>query len=109
MAESYLLDALVLLAVAVIMVALVRSVRLPPVIAYLIVGTVIGPNALGWLSDAAEIQFMAELGVMILMFVLGLEFSLPVLMNAKHLVFGYGGSQVVVTTAVVGTTTWEPP
>lgn len=103
MVESYLLDVLVLLAVAVIMVALVRSVRLPPVIAYLIVGTVIGPNALGWLSDAAEIQFMAELGVMILMFVLGLEFSLPVLMNAKHLVFGYGGFQVVVTTAVVGT------
>jgi CPA2 family monovalent cation:H+ antiporter-2 len=102
MHEHLLVEILLLLAVTVIMVALFRRLRLPPLIGYLLVGVLVGPNGLAWLADAAEVRFMAELGVMFLMFLLGLEFSLPVLMSARAAVFGLGGSQVVVTATLAG-------
>jgi len=85
-------------------VVLCRSLKLPPMIGYLAVGVVIGPNALGWSGDSATVQHLAEFGVVFLMFVIGLEFNLPKLRSMRSLVFGLGLSQVALTivAAVAG-------
>jgi CPA2 family monovalent cation:H+ antiporter-2 len=71
-------------------------------VGYLAVGVLAGPYGLGLLKDVAEIRLLAELGVMFLMFVLGLEFSLPVMWSARRAVFGVGGVQVLVTAGLAG-------
>lgn len=88
---------LVLLAAAVIGVVLFRMLQLPPMLAYLVVGVVIGPNATGLESDSAQTRYLAEFGVVFLMFSIGLEFSLAKLRSMRRLVLGLGASQVVLT------------
>ncbi|MEN8176624.1 MAG: cation:proton antiporter, partial [Pseudomonadota bacterium] len=92
-----LIDILVLLAATVLVVGLFRRLRIPAIIGYLAVGVLIGPNGLSWLTDAAEIRFMGELGVVFLMFMVGLEFSVPVLARSRTAIFGFGGSQLLLT------------
>ena len=92
--------ALVLLAAAVIAVALFRSLRLPPLLAYLLIGMLAGPHALGWIADNSETRNLAEFGVVFLMFSIGLEFSLPQLRAMRGVVFGFGGAQVAATLAL---------
>lgn len=84
---------------AVIGVVLCRLARLPPMLGYLAVGVVIGPNALALAKDSAGIAYLAEFGVVFLMFVIGLEFNLPKLRSMRSLVFGLGLSQVALTMA----------
>ena len=92
---------LILLASAVLVVVVFRTLHLPPLPGYLIVGVAIGPHALGWADDAPATRQLAEFGVVFLMFTLGLEFSLPRLAQMRGLVFGLGGSQVLLTIAVL--------
>lgn len=100
-APNTLQAVLVLLGAAVFAVALFRSLRLPPLLAYLLVGMVAGPHALGWISDTEETRYLAEFGVVFLMFSIGLEFSLPQLKAMRGVVFGLGGAQVMVTLGLV--------
>jgi CPA2 family monovalent cation:H+ antiporter-2 len=92
---------LILLASAVFVVVIFRSLQLPPLLGYLIVGIAIGPHALGWVADTAATRQLAEFGVVFLMFTLGLEFSLPRLVQMRGLVLGLGGAQVALTMAVL--------
>lgn len=96
MASTLELVLLYLLA-AVIGVVACRTLKLPPMLGYLAVGILIGPNALALAKDTAGIRYLAEFGVVFLMFVIGLEFNLPKLKSMRKLVFGLGMSQVVVT------------
>ncbi len=91
---------LILLAVAVLVAAAARVLRLPTMIGYLVTGVAIGPFALGWIPDSPEERYLAEFGVVFLMFSIGLEFSLPRLMSMRMTVFGFGGAQVVLTIAL---------
>ena len=86
--------ALILLATAVLVVVLCRLLRLPALVGYLIVGIVIGPHALGWVPESADAHYLAEFGVVFLMFSIGLEFSLPKLVAMRRVVFGLGAAQV---------------
>lgn len=99
--ENSLSLVLVLLATAVIVVVLCRTLHLPVMLGYLAVGILIGPHALAWIPDTAETQHLAEFGVVFLMFSIGLEFSLTRLKVMKYTVFGLGGAQVVVTLLLV--------
>jgi CPA2 family monovalent cation:H+ antiporter-2 len=90
-----------LLGASVVSVIIFRSVNLPPVLGYLLVGTVIGPHALDLVGGVSGMQHLAEFGVVFLMFSIGLEFSLPKLYAMKRIVFGLGLLQVLVTIAVV--------
>jgi len=90
---------LLYLAAAVLGVVACRSLKLPPMLGYLVVGVVIGPNALALARDTAGVKVLAEFGVVFLMFVIGLEFNLPKLRSMRHLVFGLGLSQVMLTIA----------
>jgi CPA2 family monovalent cation:H+ antiporter-2 len=101
--HSPLQSVLILLATAVLIVVVFRSLRLPPMLGYLIVGIAIGPHALAWIPDTAEARELAEIGVVFLMFSIGLEFSLPRLVTMRRLVFGLGAAQMLVTMLVVWT------
>jgi monovalent cation:H+ antiporter-2, CPA2 family len=91
---------LLLLAAAVGVVALFRTLGLPPIMGYLLVGTAVGPHALGWVPDTPQTRHLAEFGVVFLMFSIGLEFSLARLYRMKRIVFGLGAAQVMVSTLV---------
>ena len=93
--------ALLYLVAAVLGVVVCRSLKLPPMLGYLVIGVLIGPNALALAKDNAGVRYLAEFGVVFLMFVIGLEFNLPKLRSMRTLVFGLGLSQVVLT--VLGT------
>lgn len=89
--------ALLYLVAAVAGVVLCRLAKLPPMLGYLTVGVLIGPNALALAQDSAGVRYLAEFGVVFLMFVIGLEFSLPKLRTMRRHVFGLGLLQVVLT------------
>jgi monovalent cation:H+ antiporter-2, CPA2 family len=89
--------ALLYLLAAVLGVVVFRSLKLPPMLGYLAVGVAIGPNALGLTQDSAAIRHLAEFGVVFLMFVIGLEFSLSKLRAMRRHVFGLGLLQVLLT------------
>ena len=92
--------ALLYLLAAVAGVVACRSFRLPPMLGYLAVGVVIGPNALALAQDSAGVRYLAEFGVVFLMFVIGLEFSLPKLRAMRRHVFGLGSAQVLLTVVI---------
>jgi len=97
---------LILLAAAVLVVAVARILRLPTMLGYLVTGVAIGPFALGLIPDSQEARYLAEFGVVFLMFSIGLEFSLPRLMSMRMTVFGFGGAQVVLTIALTTLIAW---
>jgi len=90
---------LLLLAASVIGVAAVRLLHQPPVLGYLLVGIVIGPHALAVAPDSPETRRLAELGIVFLMFSIGLEFSLARLGSMRSIVLGLGLAQVLLTLA----------
>ena len=92
---------LLYLLAAVLGVVGCRMLRLPPMLGYLSVGVVIGPNALALAQNSTGIQHLAEFGVVFLMFVIGLEFNLPKLRAMRRHVFGLGLLQVVLTLLIV--------
>ena len=91
---------LILLAAAVLVVVIFRVLKLPALLGYLLVGIVIGPHALGLVPDSGETRYLAEFGVVFLMFSIGLEFSLPKLVTMRRMVFGLGAAQVGVVLAL---------
>ena len=90
---------LLYLIAAVLGVVLCRYLKLPPILGYLVVGVLIGPNALALAGDSASIGYLAEFGVVFLMFAIGLEFNLPKLRSLRLIVFGLGTLQVLITIA----------
>lgn len=106
-------EALVVLAAAAIVIPLLARLRFSPVIGYMLVGLVVGPSGLGalahyWpplglvtITDRARIEPVAELGVVLLMFAIGLEMSWERIVSLRRLVFGFGALQVLVCTVAL--------
>jgi monovalent cation:H+ antiporter-2, CPA2 family len=92
---------LLLLGASVLAVVVFRRFSLPPVLGYLLVGSIIGPHALDLMDDVHRAESVAEFGVVFLMFSIGLEFSLPNLYSMKRIVFGLGLLQVAVTMVLM--------
>ncbi|MEA3393765.1 MAG: monovalent cation:proton antiporter-2 (CPA2) family protein [Pseudomonadota bacterium] len=88
---------LIYLLAAVLGVVVFRSLKLPPMLGYLVVGVVIGPNTLALAQNSAGVRHLAEFGVVFLMFAIGLEFNLPKLRSMRRHVFGLGLLQVLLT------------
>jgi monovalent cation:H+ antiporter-2, CPA2 family len=101
-----LTQVLILLASAVLLVTLARRVGAPTTLAYLVVGVVLGPHAMGVVSDSGTTRQLADLGVAFLLFTLGLEFSLPRMLAMRREVFGLGAAQVGATAAVFALIGW---
>jgi CPA2 family monovalent cation:H+ antiporter-2 len=101
MFESPLAFITVLLAVSVFVVTLARRLGLPTILGYVAVGLALGPHAAGVFPESETTHLLAELGVVFLLFTLGLEFSWPRMVALRRDVFGLGSLQVLGTTAVV--------
>ncbi len=97
-----LTQVLVLLAAVVVAVPLFKRLGLGSVLGYLAAGVVLGPSALGVVTDVEGTFHLAELGVVLLLFLIGLELQPSRLWAMRHAVFGLGGAQVVGTTGVLG-------
>ena len=89
-----------LLAASVVLLALFERMGLPILLAYLVVGVALGPAGLSWIPHTEDLHFLAEFGVVLLLFTIGLEFSVGKLWTLRRHVFGLGGAQVVVTAAL---------
>ena len=96
---------ILLLACSVGLVAILRNFKMPPMIAYFVVGLILGPSVAGVLVDSAANHHLVEFGIVFLMFTIGLEFSLPTLNSMRQILFGIGLSQVSITllfTIIIG-------
>lgn len=112
--SDLLREVLVFLAAAGVVVPILQRLRVSPVLGFLIVGIIVGPYGLARFSDSApwlhhisigdpeSVRSIAELGVVFLLFMIGLELSLERLRAMRRLVFGLGGAQVLVTGTVIG-------
>src|SRR5574337_693875 len=113
-AFPYLRETILFLVLAGVLIPLLQRLRVNPVLGFLAVGTVLGPFGLGGSADAhpwlAWVTFdrpegvstFAELGVVFLMFTIGLEMSLGRLWAMRRLVFGGGGAQVALSALAIG-------
>lgn len=114
----YLREVVIFLVAAGIVVPLFHRLKVSPVLGYLIIGGIIGPFGLGllandipWLapaviSDLDGVRRLAELGIIFLLFMIGLELSLDRLWSMHRLVFGLGGLQVAVTGTIIAAAVW---
>jgi len=100
MVHDSLTTVLALLLASVLVVTAARRVGLSPVLGYLCVGLLVGPYALGVMSDTAQTRLLAEIGVVFLLFTLGLEFSWARMVAMRREVFGLGALQVTLTMTV---------
>jgi len=96
LAESILL----VIGVSIVIVALFQRLRLPSVAGFILTGALIGPYGLGWAGEAEAIKLLAELGVALLLFSLGVEFSVDKLIQLRHYVLRAGIAQVGLTTLI---------
>jgi CPA2 family monovalent cation:H+ antiporter-2 len=98
---SYLRDILVLLFAMVVVVVVFKQMRLSPAMGYLIAGAAIGPFGFGVLTSTETTKSIAELGVVFLLFAIGLELTFDKLKAMKKYILGFGGLQVLLTSLVI--------
>lgn len=101
--HSFLFQALIYLAAAVLFVPLAKRIGLGSVLGYLLAGVVIGPFLLGFIGEEGQdIMHFAEFGVVMMLFLIGLELEPQLLWKLRKTILGLGGLQVIVTTVVIG-------
>ena len=106
MVEHGFVQIVLLMLIAVVSVALFKRIHLPPILAYLFAGIIAGPSGFALYSHPEDMHLAAEVGIVFLLFSLGLEFSLPKLMAMRSLVFGAGLMQMVLTTVLGSVAVW---
>ncbi len=100
MLAPFLRDLAVLLALGVVVVLLFHRLRLPAIVGFLLAGVLAGPHGLGLIRHAEQVESLAEVGVIVLMFTIGLEFSLGELRRLRSIALTAGTVQVGVTIAL---------
>jgi monovalent cation:H+ antiporter-2, CPA2 family len=100
MIHEPLAQVLVLLLASVLVVAAARRLGMPPLLGYVVVGLLVGPYSAALVGDTAQTSLLAAIGVVFLLFTLGLEFSWPRMVAMRREVFGLGFVQVAGTTLV---------
>jgi CPA2 family monovalent cation:H+ antiporter-2 len=99
--ELELLKSLVVLFGTSALVAfLLNRLEIPTIVGFLIAGVIIGPYGIGLVSDVHSVEVLAEIGVILLLFTIGIEFSVAKLVRMRRAVIGGGGTQVVLTIVV---------
>ncbi len=94
-------ELVVILALAAGILLLFRRFKVPGILAFIVTGMIAGPHGLGWVEEVKEVEALAEVGVIFLLFVIGMEFSLKKLAALGKTVFVGGGLQVGITIAAV--------
>jgi CPA2 family monovalent cation:H+ antiporter-2 len=106
MLDETLIQLLLLLGVTVAVVLSFQKFHIPPSLAYLLVGVLLGSHTAGPVIDDRYIGLIAEFGIVFLLFTIGLSFSLAHIYSLRHMIMGLGTAQVVLTTAVVAAGLW---
>jgi len=101
MHELLLADLVTLLVVSIGVLYASHHIRLPPIVGFLISGVLLGPHGLGLIQDAEQVEQLAEIGVVLLLFTIGLEFSMADLLRMRRAVLLGGSVQIAVVTALV--------
>jgi CPA2 family monovalent cation:H+ antiporter-2 len=96
----FLKEIVLILGLSVFVIYIFRKIKLPAILGFLATGILFGPNALGLASRGSEIEMLSEIGVILLLFIIGLEFSLKNLMSIRKVVFIGGSIQVILTIAI---------
>jgi CPA2 family monovalent cation:H+ antiporter-2 len=96
-----LLDLLIIFGLAIPVLLVCHWLRIASVVGFLITGVIVGPHALGIITAAKDIEILAEIGIVFLLFTIGIEFSLDNLLRIKRFVFVGGTLQVLFTIATV--------
>lgn len=97
MDKNYLLHAVVLLATAAVAAPLARALKIGSVLGYLAAGVLIGPHVFGLFTDVENILHVAELGIVFLLFLIGLELRPVRLWSMRRIILGAGGAQVMIS------------
>lgn len=100
MSPSYLTDIITLLVAAVVAVPLAQALRLGVVPGFLLAGVVVGPSGLGVISNISDISHLSEIGVVFLLFIIGIELKPSLLWQMRRQVFGLGSLQILLTGAI---------
>ncbi|ACP21541.1 putative glutathione-regulated potassium-efflux system protein (plasmid) [Sinorhizobium fredii NGR234] len=103
MNDFLLARTLILVAASGLTVGILTALRMPAVMGYLVVGVALGPHGFDLIESAEDTRFLAELGLIFLMFMVGLEFSIPTILGARWDVLVAGSLQVSMTVALVAT------
>ena len=103
---SLLTAGVIYLFAAVLVVPVAARLGIGAVLGYLLAGIAIGPWGLGFISDVEEILHFSELGVVFLMFIIGLELNPSKLWSLRRSIFGVGAAQVIFSAAVLGVLLW---
>jgi CPA2 family monovalent cation:H+ antiporter-2 len=98
---SYLRDILVLLFASVFVIIIFQEIGLSPALGYVVAGTMIGPFGFGIVSGVETTKSIAELGIVFMLFAIGLELTFARLITIKKYVLGFGGLQIALTSAVI--------
>ena len=102
MISHYLIDIIMLLVAAVVVVPISQAIKLGAVSGFLISGIIVGPSGFGLINNVVEIGHLAEIGVVLLLFIIGIELKPSRLWRMRRLVFGLGTLQVLVTGLLIG-------
>jgi CPA2 family monovalent cation:H+ antiporter-2 len=94
-------DIVVILGLSVIVLLIFQKVKIPPIVGFLITGTIAGPYGLSLINAPKDVEILAEVGVILLLFLIGMEFSLKNLSTIKKAVYLGGSVQVLLTIATV--------
>ena len=104
--ETLLTAGVIYLVAAVLIVPIAARLGIGAVLGYLLAGIAIGPWGLGFISDVEEILNFSELGVVFLMFIIGLELNPSKLWALRRSIFGVGAAQVLISAAILGGLLW---
>ena len=99
--SGFLRDVAVILAASFPVLFLCRKLRLPQVVGFLLTGVVIGPHALGWVGDTARVSGIAALGMVLILFFVGLQFPLERLLKLGKTALIGGPLQMLLTTGAI--------
>jgi len=94
-------DIVIILFSAVVIIVICSKLKIPSVVGFLLTGIIIGPYTTGIIKDTHDIELLAEIGIVLMMFIIGIEFSIKKLNRIKNLIVFAGGGQVVFTIIVV--------
>ncbi len=101
MVNDFLQAILLIFGVSGLIIFILGKLKIPSIVGFLIAGTIIGPYGMGLIKDPHEVEIIAEIGVILLMFTIGIEFSIPRLMSLKKEVFLLGTLQVLLTILAI--------
>lgn len=103
---QFLIDITLIFAIAVAAVLVCHRLRIPSSVGFLLAGVLVGPDALGFVEGAEQVELLSEIGVVLLLFVIGLEFSISGLVEMRKQFFLGGTVQMLGTALIVGTGTF---